>query len=621
MICVSPEMWVDVSGHGSGSAPLELVRVSPVGNKLAGDLSAIQLEGDISANVQLHIPLKKNSPWKTRVDGTLQISNNALQLPRWNIDFEKLQGQAKFDRFGLKAEQLSAVFSGTDVDLDVAIGESVEEEGLRLTTSVTGQLSASQFAQLYPPIQDLAMRIEGQSPWQVELGLGENGAPGRLHLSSNLVGTQLYLPQPLSKNMDTPLSFTLDSVFPLDDQPIALQLGTKTQAILRVLPQGFAANITFDAGEPEIPQSPGVMLQGNVATLDWSDWVSDLPELFPAGSNQTVELRHADLVIQALNAFGRTFPDVHMVLDRDGTEYAVVIDAEHSRGNLRVPVEVNSSTTISGQFQSLFWPESEGNASTVDHPRDMPSLNLVSDQTLWGDLDLGQVQIATYPTPNGLEVDNFEARSQALHIKGSGSWLRNANGDISQFSARMTAEDGGVLLRKLGFESYLVGGQTIAEMDVRWPGTLAAMDAKRMNGRLSLEIGQGKIPDLDTGAGRLLGLVSLQALPRRLSLDFSDLFETGLVFDRIEGALQLRSGDIYTDDLLLVGPTADILIAGRIGLVQRDYELLAKVRPKVGGALSIFGAIAGGGVGAAAMMLFGNALNDPYPKQVKCSTG
>ena len=95
----------------------------------------------------------------------------------------------------------------------------------------------------------------------------------------------------------------------------------------------------------------------------------------------------------------------------------------------------------------------------------------------------------------------------------------------------------------------------------------------------------------------------MRELPRRLTLDFRDLFQTGMSFDRIEGRFQIADGNAWTENLTVRGPAADILIIGRTGLASRDYDQQVMVAPHVSGVLPVLGGLAAGPVGAAAGFL------------------
>jgi uncharacterized protein YhdP len=80
---------------------------------------------------------------------------------------------------------------------------------------------------------------------------------------------------------------------------------------------------------------------------------------------------------------------------------------------------------------------------------------------------------------------------------------------------------------------------------------------------------------------RIFGLFSLRTLPRRLILDFTDLFEKGFEFDSIKGDFSITQGDAYTTNFALSGPGVDAEMSGRIGLAAQDYDQQVKVTPHV----------------------------------------
>src|SRR5690606_24788631 len=104
-------------------------------------------------------------------------------------------------------------------------------------------------------------------------------------------------------------------------------------------------------------------------------------------------------------------------------------------------------------------------------------------------------------------------------------------------------------------------------LQVGWPGSPGAFSLDALDGWLEVSVGKGRIPEVDPGGvGRVFGLLSLSEIPRRLALDFSDFFGSGLAFNRIEGRFVFDDGQAITDDLLIDGPAAEIHIRGRTGL-------------------------------------------------------
>jgi uncharacterized protein YhdP len=164
----------------------------------------------------------------------------------------------------------------------------------------------------------------------------------------------------------------------------------------------------------------------------------------------------------------------------------------------------------------------------------------------------------------------------------------------------ITAESLGSLMDSLDISTSLEGGQTVLHFDAWWPGSPGAFALSRLNGEIDFSVSRGQITNASAGGGRLLGLLSIQALPRRLSLDFRDVFDSGFDFEEATGTFHMENGTATTDDVLLSSSAARISMSGSTDLVAQQYDQLMTVQPGVGNTLPIIGAIAGGPGGAAA---------------------
>jgi uncharacterized protein YhdP len=209
--------------------------------------------------------------------------------------------------------------------------------------------------------------------------------------------------------------------------------------------------------------------------------------------------------------------------------------------------------------------------------------------------------------------------SDSLLIGGRGRWEVTGSGQRSTFKFECESSDFGATLASLGIPDGLTADKAYASVDVWWPGPPDSHFLEQIGGSLSFNIEDGYLTEIDPGAGRLFGLLSVGALPRRLSLDFSDVFQKGLAFDSLSGDFQIFDGDAFTDSLTLSGPAAKILIVGRTGIAKRDYDQIAVVSTNIGRSLVIPGAFAAGpGVGAA-VWLFSEIFKDPLTDMSRVS--
>jgi uncharacterized protein YhdP len=122
-----------------------------------------------------------------------------------------------------------------------------------------------------------------------------------------------------------------------------------------------------------------------------------------------------------------------------------------------------------------------------------------------------------------------------------------------------------------------------------WAGNPQTIDYPTLAGDLSLIAEKGQFLKIEPGIGKLLGILSLQALPRRITLDFRDIFSEGFAFDTITGTATVAKGVLHTQDFAMLGPSAQVAMSGNIDLVQETQSLRVRVVPSVGDSLSVAG--------------------------------
>jgi uncharacterized protein YhdP len=151
---------------------------------------------------------------------------------------------------------------------------------------------------------------------------------------------------------------------------------------------------------------------------------------------------------------------------------------------------------------------------------------------------------------------------------------------------------------------------------VTWQGSPADFAFGTLAGALQMTAKGGQFTKVEPGAGKLLGVLSLQSLPRRLSLDFRDVFSEGFAFDQISSTMQLAKGTVYTNDFLMKGPSATVKMSGLAKLQDESVRLRVKVIPKLSEGVAVAGAILGGPVAGLGALVMQKALKDPIEEAI-----
>jgi uncharacterized protein YhdP len=141
--------------------------------------------------------------------------------------------------------------------------------------------------------------------------------------------------------------------------------------------------------------------------------------------------------------------------------------------------------------------------------------------------------------------------------------------------------DSGKLLERLGFGQVVRGGKGQLAGNIGWAGSPLDFDVPTLDGRIHLAMDAGQFLKADPGVGRLLGVLSLQSLPRRLALDFRDVFQQGFAFDQLGGDVQIHDGEASSSNLRMRGLQALVVREGQADLERETHNLRVVVVPEI----------------------------------------
>jgi uncharacterized protein YhdP len=212
----------------------------------------------------------------------------------------------------------------------------------------------------------------------------------------------------------------------------------------------------------------------------------------------------------------------------------------------------------------------------------IPSLRLKTKTLVWRDWSLSNVEFETDHHPRGMVINKISINDPHLQVTGKGSWLRRSwrLDEETTLSFKLSSQNIGDALQHLGYSRFVDKSGVQAALNWQWPGAPYRFSWGSLTGNTSVEFEKGVVTNVDPGAGgRFLGLFNLIHLPKRLSLDFADVYKKGFVFDSIKGTYIFGGGDAITQDTEILASAADLTMMGRIGVEDQDYDLVAIVRP------------------------------------------
>ena len=294
------------------------------------------------------------------------------------------------------------------------------------------------------------------------------------------------------------------------------------------------------------------------------------------------------------------------------------IDSEPVAGEITWPLDLSDRPQVLADMARLYISTERISSGDGPDPRLLPGIRLHADDFVVGNWRFGALDADIEADPEGLNVASFTGRSESFFMEGSGGWYQRPQGQETRVVLAASSENVAGALEQLGFDAITEAERAQLALNVYWPSAPSPGWEESIAGGLNLRLERGSVLNLDPGAGRMVGLMSITALPRRLALDFRDVFNRGLVFDEMSGDFVIIDGNAYTDNLHLTGPVVDIGVVGRTGLRDRDYQQHAVVTSEPGRILPAVGFLASPQV-AAALLLFSEIFKEPLNGATRAS--
>ncbi|MDT8437970.1 MAG: YhdP family protein [Wenzhouxiangellaceae bacterium] len=614
---------LELATRAAGAAGLaRLTRALPLGTVDQG-LAPLDWDGAADAEARVWLPVREREDW--RMIGSVHFDGSRLEITPQGIVLEGLAGELPFSRRGLGPTRLNARVAGQPTELALqALFEPEFALDIAGRVAVQGLIPASWY-RLQP---EIVSRLNGSADFEFRFAphAFDDGSDRALRLVSSLEGITLDLPPPLDKPADQRWPLTL--IVPLGDapRPSEFELPGRLRGNVLTRDDGWQLGLGFGDAPAQTPTDSDFIIQGRVPALDLGRWISLLRLAGDGGPDAVARARdrsgRVDLEVGDFRIRDASLGAVALTLAREQAYWRAQADGEHLQGSLRLPAAAAADATLVLDLAHLHWPAVAADYSVplsppsqLD-PRRLPAIEIAIADLQWGELDLGRFRLQSHTAAGGLVIEQLSSRSDGLELSGNGRWQGDDAGARAEMRLRLVSDNLGRTLTAAGYDFALAGGSAEIQLAGRWPGSPLDLSLQRTEGTLEIAIDNGVIEEAGPGAGRLLGLVSLGSIPRRLRLDFSDVFGQGLAFDRIAGRFELADGIAKTDNLRIDAPAAEVRISGRTDLKRRRYDQVLRVRPGVGATLPIIGALAGGPIGAAA----GAALEQIFSGPLKGAT-
>ncbi len=617
-----PVLTIDSYSTGTLESLREFAANSPIDAIFGGQLSRLSVGGDANVRLELDMPLKNLRSYEF----TARIRSNAGTLKLAGLDppITGLAGAVIVERDRVSSESLGGRFLGESISIELQ--DATPDMGqFRAVAKISGGAGADQLASAFGlPLED---RIDGWTEYHADILFPRSDvdvpAPLTVRVGANLKGLSIDLPAPFQKAAESSRPLSFDIAFLQKGERIqtkgeasdefSWQLDFAKQNGAWDFDRGVLA---LGADPMATPEVRGLHIHGRTPLVRLDDWLAQARG-DRARSGFAERIRSIDLEIDDLYLLGQHLEGHHVRVDRSARDWLVQFDGADVTGSAFVPYDFSAGRALVLDMQRLVLPGDEAareqSGSPLD-PRTLPAISLEAGEFAIGERFFGAVDAEFAKTPDGLESSGIIAKDASFEIVADGRWVHAADdpmGSRTYLRATLTSRDVVATMQRLNYNPGIVGNDMAIVADVFWSGGPRLDFLETLDGNVRVRLGSGQLDEVEPGAGRMFGLMSIVALPRRLSLDFRDVFQKGFGFDSIGGTFRIEDGTAYTCNLSLAGPAANIGIIGEVDLANRDYAQTAVVSANVGNTLPVVGALAAGPQVAAALFLFSQIFKKP----------
>ncbi|QDL53070.1 YhdP family protein [Rhodoferax aquaticus] len=636
------KLQVTTEARGPVPEVIAVINSSPLAEITDKVFEHSSATGVADYKLRLNIPL--NDTNSTTLQGAIVLNSNDLQVTPETPKLSKVRGTVNFSDTGFSVSNAQARLLGGDAKLEgglsfvsnPAIGLTSKPSASPPVLRVTGSATAEglRAAKELGFVARLAEYANGSTAYTATLGL-RSGIP-ELLVNSNLQGLGINLPAPLAKTPESMLPLRLENAVvrpgaiastaksPLQDRwqldvgrlANVLYVRDVSSPVPRVLSGAIGIGLAADETAP-LP-AEGVVANISAGRLDVDAWNRVLEKLAgtdaPAGNVDaanaqfgmaylptSIALRANELVVS-----GRSLNRVVLGGAREGGLWRANVDALELSGyaEYRQPSGPSAGKVYARLARlSLAQSTAQDVESLLDEqPSSIPALDVVIEDFELRGKRLGHLEIdainvgagAARESAKEWRLNRFNIITPEAVLTASGNWAnlnaQAANAPLNRNSKskrrtvlnfKLDINDSGDLLNRFGMSGVLRKGKGKIEGQVAWLGAPLTLDYPSMNGAFNVNVEAGQFLKADPGLAKLLGVLSLQSLPRRLALDFRDVFSEGFVFDFIRGDVTIEQGIAKTNNLQMKGVSAAALMEGQADIAKETQAIKVVVIPEI----------------------------------------
>lgn len=629
-------LYVGLQQNGQAKEVFRYFTESPLQEIVNHGLDQWQLDGQEQLSLALRIPLAGDDKLSVQADTRLQ--NVKLAMTDVGMTFENLNGDFGFSSArGLYSQKLDARLWQQAMRVQV---KSDMEAGMVSEFNFSGALATDGLKDWLK--LGFLSPLTGTSPVTGQFVLDTRaGHDSHLDVNTDMQGLVVDLPAPFGKiaAQSRPLNVNVSLA---KKQIIRIGYDNALNLALALRKGQLQGGQIFIGNTPAfIPAEPGIEIAGHLNDVDVEAWqaaVQRIMQAMPAKESDPVvaqevnpapaaapvdsPLRHIDISVDRIRYQKYLVENTHFLIDEANANWEITADSPLVKGVIRFP----SSGPVSLDLDYLHLPADDTSTATppasdappaapVDalagfDPHTLPAVNVKVKEIFLGARNYGQWDVELRSNPQGARLHINNASIKKLNIAGNVDWTLINQVHHSVLSLKLSTKDVGGIQRAWQMKAAIEAEKGQASADVNWQGSPAGFNFATLNGVVDMRMEKGRFADVEgTDALKAFGALNFGTISRRLTLDFSDLYQSGVHFDTVKGKAAIREGVIgIVDTLTMDGPGIKFATSGTINLNNKQLNQELFVTIPVSSTLPLVAILAGLAPPVAASIYVGEKL-------------
>ncbi|NVJ68402.1 MAG: TIGR02099 family protein [Gammaproteobacteria bacterium] len=560
---------------------------SPLKEMLGEELIDINFDKTLDVDLELDFVLADKI--EAKVNGVIDFNGNLISGIPYDIELTNTQGTLKFTENGAIGQDLKAQFLASPMALELRV-KDFTDNGSLVQIDANGQIDLSAASKQLLGFSPL--KTQGSSHFNVHYEVDDkDSANESFIIRSNLQGTAIQGPDWIAKTQGSPAEL-LTTLLKVDHRlnlrtlykdQLSAQLNINTNApeeLVGLIKLGDLATQSF-----QMPET-GVSIEGYFKEIDVDEWRNAFQIESSEQGQWPAWINSINITTPRLEFAGQEFTKVRINDVRNSEqEMRLNLHSEQARANVAYYRNGQKKLIIENlDLQLKPFKESGQEDNLVKLAlEDYDKWSFECQLCKINGYEFGPITLSSRYLNGAIALEGNAFVSDQL----SSNIVGTINNEQTSLDVSFSVPNPNGLLNFWQLEGEIRDTKTEANLNLIWPGRLLDFSLAQTSGHFKIESGKGSIKDLSDRKARIFSLFSLQSIPRRLSLDFSDIFRDGFFYDQIIGDFSIQNGVLVTEKAEIAGTAADVSVTGSINLNDQTVAQNVTVTPKLGSSLPV----------------------------------